>query len=233
MYRLEKKFEGKNILVTGACGGVGPKVTDRLHEKGANVIGTYHSKRSLEEARDWANYDEEVHYIQVDLTDPTEVKALRDEVEENHGTVHGIVNLVGGFSMGSLIKTDLQHLTSSFHRHVSTVFLVLKYFADHLEENNGSVVNFSSQRAIKANPRSLAYNIGKTSVNTLTKTVNAAFDNARVNAVAPDVMDTPANRKAMPDSDRSKWTSLERVADIVEFLLSKNSETIRGQIIHI
>lgn len=201
---MSQEFEGKRILVTGASGGVGPALTDRLCEKGATVIGTYHSRESLEKAKKRAEHASAVAYYRVDLTEEADVQALKRNVEEEHGTIHGIVNLVGGFSKGKLQETDLKHLKASFDRHATSVFLVLKHFADHLEANRGSVVNFSSHRAINANPSTLAYNVA-----------------------------TPANRASMSGADRSKWTSLERVSDVVEFLLSERSETISGEVIRI
>lgn len=230
---MQKEFEGKRILVTGACGGVGPALTDMLCKEGATVVGTYHRIENLEKAKERAEYSSDVSYYQVDLAEEENVKMLKRNVEEEQGTIHGIVNLVGGFSMGKLQETDPKQLKSSFDRHATTVFLVLKHFADHLEQNQGSVVNFSSQRPINANPGTLAYNVGKVAVNSLTKTINKELENTRINAVAPDILDTPANRKAMSDADRSKWTSLDRVNDIVEFLLSERSETIIGEIIRI
>ncbi|NIQ05232.1 MAG: SDR family oxidoreductase [Candidatus Korarchaeota archaeon] len=230
---MQQEFAGKRILVTGASGGVGPALTDRLCEKGATVIGTYHSRDNLEKAKERAEHASAVAYYRVDLTEEADVEALKRNVEEDHGTIHGIVNLVGGFSMGKLQETDLKHLKASFDRHATTIFLVLKHFVDHLEANRGSVVNFSSQRAINGNPSTLAYNVGKVAVTSLTKTINRGLKHTRVNAVAPDIIDTPTNRASMSGADRSKWTSLERVSDVVEFLLSERSETITGEIIRI
>ncbi len=79
----------------------------------------------------------------------------------------------------------------------------------------------------------MAYNAGKMAVKSITECVDRECRSARINAVAPSVIDTPASRGAMPDADFDSWTSLEQVADVVEFLLDDRSEAVRGQVISI
>lgn len=224
-------LEGKNVLVTGATGGVGPTVTDRLVERGAEVAGTYRDEDELEDAMRRGENSYDVYYNDVELTDPDQVEELRGAVEREVGTLDGVVNLVGGYSAGRIDETDPAQFRDGLDTHATTVYLVLRNFYDHLEENGGAAVNFSSKNALNSSSGALAYNAGKMAVKSITECVDSECRNARVNAVAPSTIDTPANREAMPDADRERWTSPERVADVVEYLISERSEAVSGQVI--
>lgn len=207
------------LLVTGATGGVGPHITDHLVEKGAEVHGTYLYQEEKENAGKRAEH--EIQYHEVDLTDEEAVEELADELD-----VDGVVNLVGGFSMGEIEDTSKDDLVNAFELHAATVFLVLKHFQPE------AAVNFSSKNALESSAGTIAYNVGKTAVKTVTETADAELD-SRINAIAPTIMDTPANRESMPDADFEEWTPPGEVAKLVEFLLTGESSTVAGQTITI
>lgn len=186
----------------------------------------------MEKAKERTEESENIDYLQMDLTEEKEASHLTTHISDRGEDLDGLVNLVGGFSMGGIQDIDGEKLTTSFERQVLTVFLAIKYTAEFLRKGDGgSVVNFSSRRALDSKPGSLSYNIAKTGVASLTKSLNEELEKVRVNALAPETMDTQANRKAMPDADREEWTSPSKVAEVVEFLLSSKSSSIGGQII--
>lgn len=221
------KLENKTVLVTGATGNLGPEVTDQLVNQGAEVAGTYLEETEKEDVEDRANQASSVSYYHVDLTEPEEVENLAETVENKHGEIDHIVGIAGGFSMGGLEDTDAEHFQKSFDIHAKTAFLTVKAFNEHLNERS-SVVFFSSERAINPTQGTLAYNVGKGAVRTLTESLDAELE-SRVNAVAPLLIDVPANREAMPEADFSEWTAPEEVADEVIHLLTNQGVT--GQII--
>lgn len=149
------------------------------------------------------------------------VESLAGPVNAEHGGVDHIVALAGGISMGGLQDTDAAAFETALSRHATTAFLTVRGFADQLDERSG-VVLFSSDRAIDATAGTLAYNVGKGAVRSLAESLDA-----RVNAIAPFLIDVPGNREAMPDADFSEWTAPEAVVDEVVNLLS--NEGIRGQ----
>jgi NAD(P)-dependent dehydrogenase (short-subunit alcohol dehydrogenase family) len=221
------ELQNSTVLVTGATGNMGPYVTDALVDSGADVVGTYVTETEREAVEENAEYADAVSYHQVDLTDQAAVDAFAETVADEHGSVDHIVGLAGGFSMGSVSDTDGDAFQAALNLHATTAFLTVKAFADHLSEQSG-VVLFSSDRAIDPVGGTLAYDVGKGAVRTLTESLDVELD-ARVNAVAPFLIDVPGNREAMPDADFSEWTAPEAIVDEVIHLLS--NQGVRGQIV--
>jgi NAD(P)-dependent dehydrogenase (short-subunit alcohol dehydrogenase family) len=221
------ELQNSTVLVTGATGNMGPYVTDSLVDSGANVIGTYITETARNDVETHAEHADAVSYYQVDLTDQAAVEAFAETVVDDHESIDHIVGLAGGFSMGGVSDTDGDAFQAALTRHATTAFLTVKAFADHLTSQSG-VVLFSSDRAIDPVPGTLAYNVGKGAVRTLTESLDVELD-ARVNAIAPFLIDVPGNREAMPDADFSEWTAPEAIVDEVIHLLSNGGVT--GQVI--
>jgi NAD(P)-dependent dehydrogenase (short-subunit alcohol dehydrogenase family) len=221
------ELQNATVLVTGATGNMGPYVTDQLVDQGADVVGTYVTETARGGVEASAEYADVVSYHQVDLTDQAAVDAFAETIADEHGSVDHIVGLAGGFSMGGIDDTDGDAFQNALNLHVTTAFLTVKAFSDQLSEQSG-VVLFSSDRAIDPVGGTLAYDVGKGAVRTLTESLDVELD-ARVNAVAPFLIDVPGNREAMPDADFSEWTAPEAIVDEVIHLLS--NEGVRGQIV--
>ncbi|WP_276249115.1 SDR family NAD(P)-dependent oxidoreductase [Haladaptatus sp. YSMS36] len=221
------ELQNSTVLVTGATGNMGPYVIDSLVDHGARVIGTYVTEPANEADTLRADPADPVSYYQVDLTDQQAVEAFAETVIEDHGSVDHIVGLAGGFSMGGVDDTDGDAFRAALDRHATTAFLTVKAFADQLTPQSG-VVLFSSDRAIDPVPGTLAYNVGKGAVRTLTESLSVELD-ARVNAIAPFLIDVPGNREAMPDADFSAWTAPEAIAGEVVHMLSNGGVT--GQVV--
>lgn len=221
------ELQNSTVLVTGATGNIGPYVTDQLVKQDADVIGTYVTETARDDVETRVEYADAVSYYQVDLIDQAAVKAFAETVVNEHGSVDHIVGLAGGFSMGDIDDTDGDAFRTALDRHATTAFLTVKAFADHLTSQSG-VVLFSSDRALDPVPGMLAYNVGKGAVRTLTESLDVEL-NARVNAIAPFLIDVPGNREAMPDADFSEWTAPEAIVDEVIHLLS--NEGVTGQIV--
>jgi NAD(P)-dependent dehydrogenase (short-subunit alcohol dehydrogenase family) len=223
------ELQNSTVLVTGATGNMGPYVTDQLVDHGADVVGTYFTEAAIEEIEPRAAHADAVSYHQVDLTDQAAVEALAETVIDDQGSIDHIVGLAGGFSMSGVDDTDGDTFEAAFSRHATTAFLTIKAFADQLDEQSG-VVLFSSDRAFEPVGGTLAYDVGKGAVRTLTESLDIDLE-ARVNAVAPFLIDVPGNREAMPDADFSDWTAPEAIVDEVLPLLS--NEGVTGQIVQL
>jgi len=221
------ELQNATVLVTGATGNMGPYLTDQLVDQGADVIGTGVTEAGIADVENRAASADAVSYYQVDLTDQTETETFAETVADEHGSVDHIVSLAGGFSTGGISDTDLESFRTALDRHATTAFLTVKAFTDHLNDES-SVVLFSSDRAVEPVAGTLAYNVGKGAVRTLTESLDVELD-ARVNAVAPFLIDVPHNREAMPEAEFAEWTAPEAVVDEVTHLLSNDG--VKGQIV--
>lgn len=226
---MTTKLDNKTIIVTGATGNLGPFMTDKLLNEGSNVIGTYRSEEQKNNAKQHAQKPEEVDYQKIDLLETQELQELKDYIENEYGEIDAIVNLVGGFTLGALEDTDKEQFETSLKAHATTVFLTVKTFAEHLENNKGSIVNFSQLKALNPKPGAVSYTVGKGALTTLTETLNEELDNTRVNAIAPGTIDVPGNREAMPDADFDEWIDREEIIDTVEYFLTNNS--VEGEVV--
>lgn len=239
---MPSELKGKRILVTGSTGSFGPYLTDYLADEGAEVIGTYISEERRKgdyitepdrksEAEVRAGKSDKISYYEVDLSSPDEVASLRERIEKEHGEIDGIVNLVGNYMLGDIDVADKQQFETTFEVHVTTVFLIVKEFAGHLERNGGSVVNMASVSVLNPKKGALSFLVSKGALCELTKVLNVELENVQVNAVMPFRIDLPGNREAFPDEDFDEWTKPEEVTDTIKYLLT--NEAVNGNFIRV
>lgn len=230
---MVSELKDETILVTGSTGSFGPFVSDYLIENGAEVIGTY-----IADERDEGDYivepdrgsdmeliaesPEEITYYEVDLTIPEELESLKEAVEENHGKIDGIVNLVGNYMLGDIEKADKYQFEKTFEVHVTAAYLTIRTFRDHLEENHGSVINLTNGKVEYPIKGALSFIVSKGAINSLTKVLNKELENTRVNALSPMRLDLEGNRREFPDEDFSEWTDLEDALDSIGYLLTND-----------
>ncbi|MFW6137902.1 MAG: SDR family oxidoreductase, partial [Spirochaetota bacterium] len=112
-----------------------------------------------------------------------------------------------------------------------SAFLVNRAVLPHMmDEGWGRIINFGSRAAVKPGQRQAGYNVSKAGVVSLTSSVALEYrlKGITANAVLPSIVDTPANRKAMPDSDFSRWVKPEQIASLALFLCSEEAADING-----
>lgn len=223
-------LDGRVIVVTGAEGNMGPHAADHLIEAGATVVGTYIDEEEKEWADDRISNADAIDYHKVDLTDPDDVTEFASTVREVHGPVSGLVNLVGGFGPSTLEDSTLEDFQGGLALHGTTVFLSMKAFLDQLTETGGSIVNFTSERAIEAPAGFFNYNVGKSVVKTMTETAAKELEEVQVNAIMPYYIATPEKREAGEGMNRSHWHLAEDVIELIEFLLC--TQSVDGELIN-
>jgi NAD(P)-dependent dehydrogenase (short-subunit alcohol dehydrogenase family) len=196
------------VLVTGHAGGLGRGVVDVLEGARWTVAGLDQAEADLSDAAD-------------------SVRAI--------GAIEGLaaaVHLVGGFAMGPKVhETDPAEFARMFQLNVMTTFNVARAAIPLLlERGGGSFVAVSAQPALDPYPGAAGYVSAKSAVLTFVRALDAEYgvDGIRANTILPSVIDTPANREAMPDSDRSGWTSPTEVGEVIRFLISSEASAVRG-----
>jgi NAD(P)-dependent dehydrogenase (short-subunit alcohol dehydrogenase family) len=150
---------------------------------------------------------------------------------EYFGQIDALINIAGGFVWERQVESSLDTWNSQYAMNVQTAVnmcqAILPQFQD---QHGGAIVNIGAAAAGTAAEGMGAYAAAKSAVLRLTEAL--AVENKhlgiRANAVLPSVLDTPANREAMPDSDPSDWVSPESLAGVIAFLLSDAARDING-----
>jgi NAD(P)-dependent dehydrogenase (short-subunit alcohol dehydrogenase family) len=146
--------------------------------------------------------------------------------------LRAVVNLVGGFTQGGRIhETDVAVLEEQLRLNLRAAWLVSAAgLPAMLAAGEGSIVCVSARAALAPFPGGAAYAIAKRAVLGLVDALDAEYraDGVRANAILPSVIDTPANRAAMPDADHAAWVAPEQIAATVAFLCSPASAATSG-----
>jgi NAD(P)-dependent dehydrogenase (short-subunit alcohol dehydrogenase family) len=211
------------VLVAGGTGYLGNAVVRELIGSGYKVAATWvveHERERLE--------SEPVELIEADLFVPEQVEAATAAVDD----LDAVVNLVGGFSDGPLVhETDPQAFERMWRLNVMPGFLLARAAMPRLmERGGGAFVGVSARPALRPFPGAAGYISAKAAVLALIQALDAEYKahGIRCNAILPSVIDTPANREAIPNADHAKWVPPEQIAKVVRFLVSDDSAPTTG-----
>ena len=215
-----KPLENRTVVITGALGGLGRTVCAVAESQGARVI-------RLDIARDENLPD----CYAVDLTNADATR----ELIQSFGPFDSLVNLAGGFAMGteSWDSSDEQW-DLMFSLNVSTMRNAIKAAVPVLlEQQEGSIVNVGAFGAREGQGLMGAYCASKAVVMRLTETLAEELKTKgiNVNAVLPTVIDTDANRSAMPENNPADWVSPDDLANVICFLLSPAAKAVHGALL--
>jgi NAD(P)-dependent dehydrogenase (short-subunit alcohol dehydrogenase family) len=222
-------MKGKIVLVTGANGGLGTYVTQAFLDAGATVIG---ASRKIQQS----DFNSSAFTaIPAEISTGDGAKALVDQTVDRFGRLDVLAHTVGGFAGGhSLVDTDSASFQRMFDLNLNSVFHILRAAIPALRHaGHGRIIAIGSRAALEPGSGVGAYSASKAAMVSLIKT--AALENKdaglRVNVILPGTMDTPANRKAMPNADVSKWVRPAAVADLILWLAGDAGRDINGAVI--
>jgi NAD(P)-dependent dehydrogenase (short-subunit alcohol dehydrogenase family) len=227
---------GRVAVVCGGTGALGQSVTSRLVAAGATVAIPYAVPAELDALRRRLGPAAEGLYTApADVTDETAVASFVEGVLAHHRRIDVLVNGVGGFAGGDLASTSLAEWQRMMALNVTSAVIGCRAVLPAMTAAGyGRIVNIASRAVVPPQGGFIAYTVSKAAVITLTQAL--AREVARgitVNAVMPSTMDTPGNRQAMPDADRSAWVSTEAVAELIAFLASDAAAAVSGAAIPI
>ena len=230
------EFAGKVAVVTGGTGALGQAITRRLVAGGSVVAVPFVVPAEAEALRASLPVAERdrLHATPADVADPAAMDGFVGGVLARHRRVDILVCAVGGFAAGDLVSTPPE----AWNR-MLTLNLTTTYLACHgalpamLRARSGRVITIASRAVVPPMAGFLAYTVAKAGVIALTLALarEVAPHGVTVNAVLPSTMDTPANRAAMPDADRSGWVSVDSVAGVVTLLAGDGARDVTGALI--
>ncbi len=224
-------FSGRHVVVTGGTGALGTAVVGALLQAGARCLVSF---VHLSEAQRFAHREHErIKLIAVnDLSDEPAVAKLYDAV-----TPWASIHIAGGFATGKVADTDKAALMEQFDQNLVSCFLCCHAAVNAMRASGqgGRIVNIAARPALewRHGAGMAAYTIAKTGVAALTVALaeEVAGDDILVNAVAPSIMDTAANRSAMPQADHDAWPKVDEVATTIVFLASPDNRVTRGAVV--
>ena len=215
----------RTAIITGGTGGLGAAVTRRFLDDGWRVVVPWLAERE----RERVERHERLELVQADLFD----EAAAGQVAAVAGTdLRAVVNLVGGFAAGDRVdRTPVGDLEAQLRVNLVPAWLVTAAALPALlAAGEGAVVCVSSRAALRPFSGGAAYAIAKGAVLGLVDALDVEYrdDGIRTNAVLPSVIDTPANRAAMPDADADTWVTPAQLAATIAFLCSPDSAATSG-----
>jgi len=230
---MSAKFDGKVVLVAGGTGGLGRAVTLAFLEEGAKVIATYRKQEELDTLKIRAGVNTaQLDGVAVDVTDEAAVRQLIEKIVGKYRRLDAVVNTVGGYVGG----TKLWELETKVFDQLLALNLRSGYALSRaavramLKEGHGAIVNVAAKAAVDHAGGAAAYAASKSAAVALLDSLAADLKGSgvRANTVLPSIIDTEANRKAMPQADFAKWPKPEEIARVILFLCSDDARVIHG-----
>jgi NAD(P)-dependent dehydrogenase (short-subunit alcohol dehydrogenase family) len=223
-------FSGKQVVVTGGTGALGSAVVGALLGAGASCTVPYVHEAEAE--RFPFRSDGKAKLIKIaDLADEGDVGKVYAGLSP-----WASIHIAGGFAMGAVAKTDKAALMAQLDGNLVSCFLCCRAAVNAMRASGGGrIVNVAARPALewRTGAGMAAYTVAKTGVAALTVALaeEVAKDGILVNAVAPSIMDTAANRKAMPKANFDAWPKVEDVAPTILFLASTDNKVTRGAVV--
>jgi NAD(P)-dependent dehydrogenase (short-subunit alcohol dehydrogenase family) len=230
---MKINFAGSVVLVAGGTGGLGHSVSLAFLAEGAKVIATYRDESRFAALKASAGKDAAMlEGATVDVTDDVAVTGLIHSIVAKRGRLDAVVNTVGGYTGGVKLweletKVFEQMLDLNLR---SGLMLARAAIPMMLKQGSGAVINVAAKAAFDHAAGASAYAASKAAAVALMDCLAADVKGSgvRVNTILPGIIDTEANRKAMPDADFSKWPKPEEIAQVTLLLASDRARVIHG-----
>ncbi|MEO5966653.1 MAG: SDR family NAD(P)-dependent oxidoreductase [Ferruginibacter sp.] len=222
----------KLALVTGANGNLGTFVVSKFISEGFYVIGFVHKKTVGTLSTD--SYEE----IELNILDENNVHKNIKEIIEKHNKIDVAVLTAGGFEMGNINSSTSENVLEQYKLNFETAYNVARpVFINMLEQNNGRIFLIGSKPGLNVSlgKSSMGYALSKSLIFRLAELLNAEAKgkDVVVSVIVPSTIDTPSNRKSMPEADFNSWVKPEQIADIIYRYSSEENDVIREPVIKV
>ena len=230
---MSARFEGRVVLVAGGTGGLGRAVSSAFLDEGAAVAVTYRNQP------DWETFKNSVSAnavrlqgYEVDVTDEAAVNQLLEKIIPKHGRLDALVNAVGGYAGGlKLWEMETKVFEQMLDLNLRSGYALSRAAVRAmLKQGRGAIVNVAAKAAFDHAAGASAYAASKAAAVAMLDSLAADLKGTgvRVNTILPSIIDTEANRRAMPKADFSKWPKPQDIARVVLFLCSDDAKVIHG-----
>jgi NAD(P)-dependent dehydrogenase (short-subunit alcohol dehydrogenase family) len=218
----------RSALVTGGTGGLGAAVVTRLLDDGWRVVVPWVAERELERVERRPGLE----LVEADLFEPDAVAGAVALALAEQAPLRAVVNLVGGFAQGARVaEAPIEQFEAQLRVNLRPTYLVTQAALPHLvAAGGGAIVCVGTRATLQPFPGAAGYVTAKAGVIAFAQAVAVEYrdEGVRCNALLPSVIDTPANRAAMPDADHARWVAPERLAATIAFLCSDDGAATSG-----
>lgn len=230
---MSSRFEGKSVLVAGGTGGLGRAVSLAFLNESAQVTVTYRGQDEFTAVKTAAaERASSLDGRDVDVTDEAAVDQLVKEILSRSRRLDVMVNTVGAYAGGTpLWQTEWKLFDQMLALNLRSGFVLSRAVVPvMLKQASGAIVSVASRSAFDHAAGAAAYVTSKAASVAMFDSLAADLKGTgvRVNSVLPSIIDTPANRRAMPNADFSKWPKPEDIARVILFLCSDEAKLIHG-----
>lgn len=229
-------MEQQVVMITGAGGNLGAAVALELASKtGIRLVCLERNAKAL--AALLARLPSGSETMGLEETDITDVNACLAAVQkacDRFGRVDALVNTVGGFSMGPVDVSGIDRWNDLISVNARTAYAISAAVLPGMQERkHGRIVHVAASPGLKAASHQAAYAASKAAVIRLTEAIAAEnrSNGITANCILPGTIDTPQNRKSMPDADVRGWVPAPAIARLVAFLVSDASTAVTGSAI--
>jgi NAD(P)-dependent dehydrogenase (short-subunit alcohol dehydrogenase family) len=224
----------KTVIITGASGNLGTAVTKEFLKKNYRVLATVSNENAASDFEVHPNLD--IHVV--NLTNENETYDFVQKAIQKYEKIDSALLLVGGFAMGALADTNGEDLQKQIALNFETAYYVVRPLFEHLTKNkSGKIILIGARPAL--NPAQgkglIAYSLSKSLLFKLAEFLNEAARgmNVSVSVVVPSTLDTPLNRKSMPEVNPDNWVKPAEIAETLEFLVSDKSNALRETVLKV
>jgi NAD(P)-dependent dehydrogenase (short-subunit alcohol dehydrogenase family) len=230
---MAERFRDKVVFIAGGTGGLGRAVSLAFLQESARVMVTYRRKEEFAAVvRDASGLPGSLSGLELDVTDETATQQCIESVTADSGGIDILVNAVGGYAGGTPLWStppDVWERMMALNLR-SGYALCRAVVPSMLNRGSGWIVNVASRAAFDHAAGAAAYAASKAAAVAMMDSLAADVrgKGIRVNSVIPSIIDTEANRKAMPGADFAKWPRPEEIAKVILFLCSDDARLIHG-----
>jgi NAD(P)-dependent dehydrogenase (short-subunit alcohol dehydrogenase family) len=230
---MTSRFAAKVVLIAGGTGGLGQAVSLAFLQEGAKVVVTYQKMEEFKRLENAAGERAaELQGDQVNVLDESAVRQLVEGIVGRQGHLDILVNAVGAYAGGlALWETEPSVFETMLDLNLRSGYILARTVVpEMLKQKRGVIVNVASKAAFDHAAGAFAYAAAKAAavrmIDCLAEDLRGT--GVRANSVIPSIIDTPANRRAMPAADFSRWPKPQDIAKVIQYLCSDDAELIHG-----
>ncbi len=224
----------RTIFISGTTGNLGKAVVKSFLDSGDKVYGTMLPDEALPEGL----FTEQFVPVTVDLNSEAAAELAIGNIISKQGSIDVAVLTAGGFTAGDIASTSSQHILAQFNLNVATAYHAARpIFQNMLSKGTGRIFMIGSRPGLDMHQSKgmVAYGLTKSLIFRLAELMNdeAKGKDVVTIVIVPSTIDTPENRKSMPDADFSKWVSADAIAELIHYHSSGKDAALHESVLKI